>query len=56
MRNEYLDSEFDKLVSNSNMPYNIKFLDFYGNNTKYLNINENQLNNIIKILKNEITN
>jgi hypothetical protein len=56
MRNDFLDSEFNKLVLNSNMPYNVRFLDFYGNNTRYLSINENQLNNIIKILKNENTN
>jgi hypothetical protein len=41
MENDFLDSEFNKLVLNSNMPYNVHFYDFYG---------------IIKILKNENTN
>ena len=56
MENDFLDSEFNKLVLNSNKLYQVHFYDFYGNKTKYLSINENQLNNIIKILKNENTN
>jgi hypothetical protein len=51
MENDFLDNEFNKLVLNSDKPYNVHFYDFYGNKTKYLSINENQLNEIIKIIK-----
>ena len=53
MKNNFLDNEFNKLVLNSNKPYQLHFYDFYGNKTKYLSINKQQLNNIIKIIKNE---
>ena len=52
MKNNFLDSEFNNLVLNSGKPYQVHFYDFYGNKTKYLSINENQLNNIIKIINN----
>ena len=49
--NDYLNSEFNKLVLNSDKPYNIHFYDFYGNKTKYLSIDSKKLNEIIKIIK-----
>ena len=49
--NDYLNSEFNKLVLNSDKPYNIHFYDFYGNKTKYLSIDSKKLNKIIKIIK-----
>jgi hypothetical protein len=48
---EYLDTEFNKLVLNSDKPYSIHFYDFYGNKTKYLSIDSKKLNEIIKIIK-----
>ena len=54
MKNNFLDSEFNKLVLNSDKPYQVHFYDFYGNKTKYLSINKNQLSNIIKIINNKL--
>ena len=48
---EYLNTEFNKLVLNSDKPYNVHFYDFYGNKTKYLSIDSKKLNEIIKIIK-----
>jgi hypothetical protein len=48
----YEKQQFENLVLNSEKPYNVHFYDFYGNKTKYLSINKNQLNNIIKIITN----
>ena len=49
--NKYLNSEFNKLVINSDKPYNIQFCDYYGNKTKYLSIDSEKLNKIIQIMK-----
>ena len=54
MKNNFLDSEFNNLVLNSDKPYQVHFYDFYGNKTKYLSINENQLNKIRKIINNKL--
>ena len=49
--NKYLNNEFNKLVINSDKPYNIHFYDYYGNKTKYLSIDSEKLNKIIQIIK-----
>ena len=49
--NNYLNSEFNKLVINSDKPYQIQFYDYYGNKTKYLSIDSEKLNKIIQIIK-----
>jgi hypothetical protein len=49
---KYEQEQFNNLVLNSNKPYQIHFYDFYGNKTKYLSINKNQLNKIIQIITN----
>ena len=51
--NNYLNSEFNKLVINSNKPYQLSFYDYYGNKTNYLSINSEKLNKIIQIIKNK---
>ena len=46
--NEYIQNEFNKLVLNdSTYNYSIKIHDGYGNNTRYLKVNHEQLNDII---------
>jgi hypothetical protein len=49
---KYEQEQFNNLVLNSNKSYQIHFYDFYGNKTKYLSINKNQLNKIIEIITN----
>jgi len=46
----YEKEQFENLVLNSDKPYNVHFYDFYGNKTKYLSINSEQLNNIIETI------
>jgi hypothetical protein len=47
---KYEQEQFNNLVLNSNKPYQINFYDFYGNKTKYLSINNIQLNKIMQII------
>lgn len=46
--NEYIQNEFNKLVLNDDVyNYSIKIHDGYGNNTRYLKVGHEQLNEII---------
>lgn len=49
INNDYVNSEFDKMVSTGNM-YQIQVYDEYGNKTKYLNITREQKDKIQDIL------
>ena len=58
MDKQYIQNEFDKLVQNDNIyKYQFCIYDGYGNKTKFLSVNNIQLEQIKQILiKHEQTN
>ena len=53
MDKQYIKNEFDKLVQNDNIyKYQFSIYDGYGNKTKFLSVNNIQLQQIKQILIN----
>ena len=49
---DYIEKQLNKLVRNTNKPYQFTLIDYYGNKTNYFSVNSEQLEKIGLILKN----
>ncbi len=49
---EYKEKQFNKLVRDTDKPYQFCICDYYGNKTNYFSINANQFEQIGDILAN----
>lgn len=47
----YIESQFNKLVRDTDKPYQFCLIDYYGNKTNYFSIDSMQMEAIGKILK-----